>query len=190
MKKLIIIFVILLITVIKLPKSQEVRFTSYYPNDSTGSTNCTAIGYCTSDFKLNEEGFYTFQDKVVLATCVTSCTNSDEGICAAFTLPSHYKQYDFLDTIHMTIDGKAYEGIVLDICGACYWEEDHQRYDIYVEGKDSVIDKIGHVKEGISIRTHLLLVYIILGSLFILFMIFYRRIYGKSISRKKRRSIR
>ncbi|HCY06357.1 MAG TPA: hypothetical protein DHS57_03565, partial [Erysipelotrichaceae bacterium] len=38
-----------------------------------------------------------------------------------------------------------YKAIVLDICGACYWEEEYQRYDIFVPNKTNIIDTLGTV---------------------------------------------
>ncbi len=57
----------------------------------------------------------------------------------------NFHQYNLYDELILHFNGKDYKAIVLDICGACYWKEDKQRYDIFVQGKNSIIDTDGLV---------------------------------------------
>ena len=43
------------------------RMTSYYNGDNCASTNVTGTGLKTSDFQVNEKGWYTYKGKLVLA---------------------------------------------------------------------------------------------------------------------------
>lgn len=148
MKKIITFILILVFLSFSYSKSyyQNVRFTSYHPNDKTGSTKCTASGYCTKHFDIHKEGFYTFNNKVVIATANKNCTKSKTGVCANYnSLPKGYHEYDLYDELDIYFNNKEYKAIVLDICGACYWEEEYQRYDIFVSNKTNIIDTLGTV---------------------------------------------
>jgi len=48
--------------------SYTTRMTSYYPNDSYGTGSITGSGLGPNDFQINENGWYTYQDKLVVAT--------------------------------------------------------------------------------------------------------------------------
>ena len=126
---------------------QPARFTSYYTGDATGSSSCTASGLCTKDFEIDAQGRYTYHGDLVMATAVASCTASREGVCGQYnSLPSGYRQYHLKDRITFVMDGKTCHGIVLDICGACYWPEEKQRYDIFVSGRAAAADLSGTVR--------------------------------------------
>lgn len=152
---------------------KTIRITSYYPNDQTGSGKCTASGYCTKDFSVNKDGIYTFQNKIVIATATYHCTKSKKGICKKYNqLPSGYHQYNLYDEITINFNNKNYEAIVLDICGACYWKEEYQRYDLFVTDKSKVIDTIGytHIKEMIHIPFLLITISLVILLLIQFFM--------------------
>ena len=104
--------------------SREVIFTNYWNGDGS-SSNVTASGLKTSDFTLNSKGWWTFQGKVVLATANSNRLNR--------ALKNGYKSHDLYDEISFDLDGKTYQGVVLDVCGACYGveSETNQRYDIF-----------------------------------------------------------
>ena len=126
---------------------QPARFTSYYTGDATGSSSCTASGLCTADFQVDVQGRYTYHGDLVMATAVASCTASREGVCGQYnSLPAGYRQYRLKDRITFVMDGKTCHGIVLDICGACYWPEEKQRYDIFVSGRAAAADLSGTVR--------------------------------------------
>lgn len=123
-------------------RNRTVSFTGYYVHDGTGSGSCTGSGLCTNNFQVNENGWYTYQGKVVIATATNLCLNLTTGVCGQYnSLPAGYNAYDYGDTIWFTLDGKRYEGIVLDTCGASFWQEKYQRYDIFVAGSQYGIGK-------------------------------------------------
>lgn len=104
-------------------QKQEVLFTNYYLDD--GSRDMTASGLNTKDFGINNQGFYTYQGKVVLATA--NKTRMD------WPLKSGYKSKELYTELTIELNGQKYEAIVLDVCGACYGigQETKQRYDIF-----------------------------------------------------------
>ncbi len=87
MKKLLIIPLLLLSIILSYSPAynKDIRITSYHPNDSTKSSKCTASGYCTKDFEINDEGIYTFQNKIVIATATYECTKRKDGVCQKFS---------------------------------------------------------------------------------------------------------
>lgn len=94
-------------------KEMNYRMTYYHPNDSTNSGNTTASGLGTKDFQLNENGWYTYKGKLVVATAHNSLKswNAYKG--------STQKTYKLYDELTINIKGKDYDAIVLDKCGAC-----------------------------------------------------------------------
>ncbi|MCI5774809.1 MAG: hypothetical protein MR210_09620 [Erysipelotrichaceae bacterium] len=147
MKILKLLIVILwMIFCTHFPSLKAVRFTSYHPNDAYGSSTCTASGLCVEDFSLNAQGMYLYDDMVVLATANYQATDTQEE----FSLPADYDQYHYYDQIDLIIDQQKVKGIVLDLCGACYWPEDHQRYDVFVKDKDATFDTLGHIVSPFS----------------------------------------
>ena len=86
---------------------------------------------CTDDFQVNENGWYTYKGKVVVATATRYLLKygyaEREGI-------TYYKYYD---TLTLTINGKEYECIVLDSCGAAMKKK---IIDIFVSGPSSVVN--------------------------------------------------
>lgn len=124
----------------------DVRFTSYYTGDSSGSGNRTASGLSADDFEINDQGWYLYDGKVVVATATEECLESNFGACRKYSqLPAGYQLHNLYDELTLIIDGIDYPAIVLDHCGASFWDEERQRYDIYVVDKDHVIDKSGKV---------------------------------------------
>lgn len=123
--------------------TQEVMFTSYYPDDPTGSGSTTGSGLSTLDFDINELGWYTYQGRVVVATATYECFNSSDGACAAYnSLPEGYHIKTYGSTLTIVLDGIQYDAIVLDSCGASFWEEDYQHIDIYVSAPEYSIGKV------------------------------------------------
>lgn len=111
--------------------------TSYYTGDSTGSGSVTGSGLKSSDFQVNEHGWYTYQGKLVVATATTYLLNYGyarrDGIV-------YHKYYE---TLTLTINGKDYPAIILDSCGACMKKP---IIDIFVKDRRSVIDTYITVK--------------------------------------------
>lgn len=111
---------------------QTVRITSYYNGDDCGSGDTTASGKTIYDFETNENGWYTYNGMLVIASA-TNYYRTDVD------LKPSYQRYDLYDVISLTINNVDYEGIVLDVCGGSYWNEKHQRYDLFVSNDESAI---------------------------------------------------
>lgn len=129
------------------PETHEAYFTNYYVNDATGSTNRTGSGKKTSDFMVNENGWYTYDGKVVLAGATYEGLKSNYGVLANYTEEIDgiiYHSYG--DIITININGEDYEAIILDTCGACMVKQqsdnDTQRYDVMIAGKQHAFGKV------------------------------------------------
>ena len=106
--------------------SYMARLTSYYPEE--GET-MTATGLGINDFQTNEKGWFTYNGKLVVATASTRLGYTN------------MRTYNLYDEIVLNIDGIDYNAIVLDICGACMWDN---RIDLFVSSirylKDTQIE--------------------------------------------------
>lgn len=116
--------------------SYTTRLTSFYANDGYGTGSCTGTGLCENDFQVNENGWYTYQDKLVLATATPYLLNY------GYSLADGIQTYRYYDEITLNIDGISYQGIVLDSCGACMVDN---RIDLFVSNRESVKDTIVEV---------------------------------------------
>jgi hypothetical protein len=87
--------------------SMQYRMTFYATDDGYGTGSVTASGKSTKDFQINENGWYTYQGKLVVATASTRLGKTNQ------------KTYKLYDELEITIKGKKYDAIVLDACGAC-----------------------------------------------------------------------
>lgn len=120
---------------VKLENSAEngikYRLTSYYPEESS---NCTGSGKCTEHFTTNDKGWYLYDGKIVLAAATTYLQKKYDTIEGRH----YYKYYDEVDVI---IDNTLYKGVILDSCGACMSVNYEERLDLFVDSKDSVIDR-------------------------------------------------
>ena len=105
--------------------SYETRLTSFYANDGCGTGSCTASGLCENNFEINQNGWYTYQGKLVIATA------SDR---LGYT---EMQTYNLYDGITLNIYGNDYQAIVLDRCGQCQIDN---RIDLFVINSESVID--------------------------------------------------
>lgn len=94
--------------------SYTARLTSYYPEE--GET-MTATGLGINDFQVNDKGWFLYQGKLVVAT-------ASERL--GYT---NMPKYNLYDEIVLNIDGIDYSAIVLDVCGACQWDN---RIDLFV----------------------------------------------------------
>ena len=111
----------------------QTRLTSFYSNDGYGTSSCTGSGLCENDFQVNENGWYTYQGKLVLATATPYLLNY------GFELGTGIETYRYHDELTLKIDGISYQGIVLDSCGACMRDN---RIDLFVSNRESVKDTI------------------------------------------------
>jgi hypothetical protein len=112
-------------------------FTNYYTGDSTGSGALTSSGLRTTHFKINSRGWYTYKGYVVLAAATNLCLRVQSGACGKYSkLPTGFIAYNLYDIITFEIDGRRYEGIILDSCGACMVRDAHypsrQKFDIFI----------------------------------------------------------
>ena len=107
----------ILLMLLSLSYQGNYRLTSYYTGDNTGSGKCTASGICTHRFQINDNGWYTYKDMLVVA--------------------GGY-EYKLYDKLILVIDNVKYNAIVLDKCGACRKDT---RVDLFVSSKKYVIDR-------------------------------------------------
>ena len=131
--------------------TQNVILTNYYTGDSTGSGTGTSSGLNSSNFQINELGWYTYQDKIVVAAATYVCLYAKTGPCARYkSLPSGYNIYNLYEEIIIVYNGVEYNGIVVDSCGASFWKDKShpvQTYDIFVATVSGRFGKVaGKVK--------------------------------------------
>lgn len=107
------------------------RLTSYYTGDGTGSGATTASGKSTSDFQINDKGWYTYQGKLVIATA------SKRLLSWSQYKNSTSRMFDLYQTLILEIDGVKYEAIVLDVCGAAMRKD---IIDLFVKDRASIKD--------------------------------------------------
>lgn len=116
-------------------RQNSIYLTYYYTGDSTGSGACTASTRCTNQFKINEHGWYTYNEAVVLAAATYRCLNAKSGPCGRFnSIPTDYAIHSIYDVVYFVHNQQVYKGIILDSCGACMYRvngEKYQRYDIF-----------------------------------------------------------
>lgn len=130
--------------------SYPVWFTNYYIGDGSSSKR-TGSGHTIDEFEINSDGMYTYNGKVVVAAATWEGIHSDYGVLKYINdLPSGYHIYHYDDEIQFTLNGKEYDGIVLDTCGAAMQDldEEYQRMDIFLAGNEYSFGKrIGTVYE-------------------------------------------
>lgn len=101
-----------------------------------GTGSCTGSGKCEKDFQINENGWYTYQGKLVLGTATKYLLKSgfpDTG----------QRYFKYYDTLTIEINGKDYEAIVLDSCGACM---KNKILDLFVSNRQSSITTRVNIK--------------------------------------------
>ena len=117
--------------------SYTTRMTSYYSGEA-GSGVCTGSGLCINDFQVNDKGWYTYQEKLVVATATPYLLKY------GFTLYEGVHTYRYGDEITLNIDGVDYQAVVRDSCGNCMRTG---RIDLFVSNANSVKDTQIIVKE-------------------------------------------
>lgn len=124
----------------------EVRATYYYPGDPTGSGEWVGTGYHISRFETNERGWFTYNNRVVLAAATNECLHSQHGPCRDWNDPSsNITYYNYGDLVTFYIDDQIYEGIILDTCGTSMMG--HNKIDIFVSNNSSGYDGPIFLKE-------------------------------------------
>lgn len=129
--------------VIEKPKEYiSYRLTSFWANDDYDTSSCTGSGLCEEDFDINNNGWYTYNGKLVLAAATYECLYSHSGACNNWNIMKEGKiYYNYYDEIEIIIDGNTYGGIILDSCGVCMHIDYEQRLDLFISGKDYAIDR-------------------------------------------------
>lgn len=114
--------------------TQSVRFTNYYPGDALNSTSSISHPSLTmGDMYAGKYGFMYYNGMVAVATATYGCLNSSSDECQIGNhLPSGYSVFQEGDTFTMIVNGEELPAIVIDACGACFWDEDKQRVDVLV----------------------------------------------------------
>lgn len=114
--------------VVDISNEYTTRMTSFYPAESS---DCTGSGLCSWDFGVNENGWYTYNGKLVVATATQYLANQ------GWYLAPGVHTYRYYDEITLVIDGVDYQAIVLDSCGNCCKTD---RVDLFVSNRESVKD--------------------------------------------------
>lgn len=113
----------------------DYRMTYYYTGDNTNSTNITASGLKTSDFQINDKGWYTYKGKLVVATAHKSLFKWEKY------KNSTQKTFNLYEEIKIEIKGVMYDAIVIDKCGQCCIDT---KIDLFVKDRASGFD--GQIK--------------------------------------------
>ena len=114
--------------VVEISNEYTTRMTSFYPAESS---DCTGSGLCSWDFGVNENGWYTYNGKLVVATATQYLANQ------GWYLAPGVHTYRYYDEITLVIDGVEYQAIVLDSCGNSMKTD---RIDLFVRDAGSVKD--------------------------------------------------
>lgn len=148
MKKLLLLVIILMMSGTKEVRADENRYTvtyeyetrltSYYPKKPIKPTGC---GLGIEDFGVNENGWYTYNGMLVVATATNYLLNY------GWRYSDDVRLYNYYDVLILNINGVDYEAIVLDSCGICMTTG---RVDLFVTDRDAVIDTYIIVKEVIN----------------------------------------
>ena len=120
--------------VVEISDVYTTRMTSFYPAESS---DCTGSGLCSWDFGINENGWYTYNGKLVVATATQYLANQ------GWYLADGVHTYRYYDEITLVIDGVEYQAIVLDSCGSSMRTD---RIDLFVNGADTVKDTMIEVR--------------------------------------------
>ena len=119
--------------VVEVSNEYTTRMTSFYPAESS---DCTGSGLCSWDFGINENGWYTYNGKLVVATATQYLANQ------GWYLADGVHTYRYYDEITLVIDGVEYQAIVLDSCGSSMKTD---RIDLFVRDAGSVKDTMVEV---------------------------------------------
>lgn len=114
--------------VVEVSNEYTTRMTSFYPAESS---DCTGSGLCSWDFGVNENGWYTYNGKLVVATATQYLANQ------GWYLAPGVHTYRYYDEITLVIDGVEYQAVVLDSCGSSMRTD---RIDLFVRDAGSVKD--------------------------------------------------
>ena len=113
----------------------ETRLTSYYPTRANRVTGC---GLEFNKFDVNENGWFTYDGRLVIATATDYLLNY------GWKLADGVRTYQYYQELILNIDGVDYLAVVLDSCGLCMQTG---RIDLFVMDKNSIKDTMIIVKE-------------------------------------------
>ena len=113
----------------------ETRLTSYYPTRANAATGC---GLEFNKFDVNENGWFTYNGRLVIATATDYLLNY------GWKLADGVRTYEYYQELILNIDGVDYLAVVLDSCGLCMQTG---RIDLFVMDKNSIKDTYIIVKE-------------------------------------------
>ena len=111
--------------------SYTTRMTSFWANDGYGTGECTGSGLCSWDFGINENGWYVWQGKLVVAAATTYLANQGWQVGSGVHL------YKYWEELILTIDDVEYEAVILDSCGSSMRTD---RIDLFVSNGASARD--------------------------------------------------
>lgn len=113
----------------------ETRLTSYYPTRANSETGC---GLRFNNFDVNENGWFTYDGRLVIATATDYLLNY------GWKLADGVRTYEYYQELILNIDGVDYLAVVLDSCGLCMTTG---RIDLFVVDKNAIKDTTIIVKE-------------------------------------------
>lgn len=113
----------------------ETRLTSYYPTRANAVTGC---GLEFNYFDVNENGWFTYNGRLVIATATDYLLNY------GWKLADGVRTYEYYQELILNIDGVDYLAVVLDSCGLCMQTG---RIDLFVVNKSAIKDTMIIVKE-------------------------------------------
>lgn len=119
------------------------RITSYHPGDNCGSGTKTGSGKTINNFqtmKIGNKNVYTYKGKIVVATATEELLKSGYNVKGGGTRQEGKHYFRYYDELQLQIDGKWYDCVVLDSCGASMWSGEF-RVDIYVPSASNVINR-------------------------------------------------
>lgn len=145
LKKLLLIPALVLLIPMKPVKAEienytvtyeyETRLTSYYPTRANTTTGC-GLGF--NNFDVNENGWFTYDGRLVIATATDYLLNY------GWKLADGVRTYEYYQELILNIDGVDYLAVVLDSCGLCMTTG---RIDLFVVNKSAIKDTTIIVKE-------------------------------------------
>lgn len=145
LKKLLLIPALVLLIPMKPVKAEienytvtyeyETRLTSYYPTRANTTTGCGLEFY---NFDVNENGWFTYDGRLVIATATDYLLNY------GWKLADGVRTYEYYQELILNIDGVDYLAVVLDSCGLCMTTG---RIDLFVVNKSAIKDTTIIVKE-------------------------------------------
>lgn len=112
-------------------ESYTARMTSFWSGDDCNTGSCTGSGLCEWDLGINENGWYTYNGKLVIATGTTYLADQGWWVADGIHL------YQYWQELGVLIDGIQYDAIILDGCGACMRDN---RIDLFVTNEASARD--------------------------------------------------